>query len=330
MQYSLNEDIESGVIDRARVESLNREMSTVTNRLVLRADERRDLDPEFNLVLQFLLRSFPTTHESMIAILRHRNEAKFDGDELKSAVTKFGSDAMLLARDQLEKVFTITLLLSDPERWFRIYSQDDWRRQYEKYLYEKSEKENLERFGEYHDLIAPAALEKLRIGVGVSDEQKEWIEYKYNNAGTPTPDRLRDHKVVEFPTAGAARRELSTHDSSPMLQRLYKEYKYLSGYAHSGAIKMFAQGISDRRLSVSQDAKERFFQNEILGPAIVGSYCASLAACTEAFGYLQGDLDLIAALTTQWEHLKKISLLAKALWDLRGSKVLAFGLESNV
>ncbi|MGE3466093.1 MAG: hypothetical protein AB7J13_04105 [Pyrinomonadaceae bacterium] len=325
MTYSLQDDIEDGVIDSTRVDALNREMSAVTNRLVLRADERRDLDPEFNLVLQFLLKSFPTTHESMIAILRHGNEAKLDGDKSKPAVTKFGPDAMLLARDQLEKVFTVTLLLSDPIKWFKIYSQDDWRRQYEKHLYEKSERLGLDRFTDFHENTAPEALERLRTGLAISDKQKEWIEHKYNDPGTKPPDHLLDHKVPEFPTAGKARTELIKHESAPMLERLHKEYKYLSGYAHSGAVKMFAQGVSDRRIGVAEEMRDRFFQNEILGPSIVTSYCSSAAACTEVFKYLGGDVDLIAALTKQWEHLNKVSLLAKALWGLRGSKVLAFG-----
>jgi hypothetical protein len=329
MTYTLQDDIEHGMIDHARIESLNRGMSTVTNRLVLGIDEQRDLDAEFSLVLQFLLKSFPITHESIIAILLHNNEEKFNGDESKPVVPRFGPDAMLLVRDQLEKVFTITLLLSDPGKWMSIYSQDDWRRAYERHLYEKIEKENLSRFTEYHGNIAPQALENLRVRSGVSDAQKEWVEFKYHNPGAALPDHLRNHKVVEFPTAGAARKELSAHESASMLQRLYKEYKYLSGYAHSGAIKMFAQGISDRRLSVSQENKERFFQNENLGPAIVTSYCESLAACTETFQHFNGDIDLLAALTTQWEHLKEISLLAKALWDLRGSNVLAFEFGTN-
>jgi hypothetical protein len=327
--YSLKDDIENDVIDRTRVERLNQEMTTVIGRLMLRLDERRDLDAQFALVLRFLLKSFLITHESVIAILLHNNEEKFQkkGNESTPVVSRFGPDAMLLVRDQLEKVFTITLLLSNPERWMKIYNQDDWRRLYEKYLYEKSEKSNLSRFDDYHGSTAPQALEKLRNGLGISNKQKEWVEFKFHNPEVELPDHLRSHKLREFPTAGAARKELSTHDSAPMLSRLYKEYKYLSGYAHSGAIKMFAQGISDRRLGVSQEKQEHFFQSEILGPAMATSYCASIAACTEAYAHLDGNLDLIAALTTQWEHLKRISLLAKALWDLRGSKVLAFELK---
>jgi len=326
MKYALKDDIEQGVIDRARVELLNQQMSTVTNRLTLRIDERRDLDAEFSLILRFLLKSFPITHESITAILLHNNEEKFQGDESKPVVARFGPDAMLLVRDQLEKVFTITLLLSDPSKWMRVYSQDDWRRAYERHLYERSEKANLARFDEYHGVIAPPALEKLRLGLGISDGQKEWVEFKYNNPGRDLPEALRGNKILEFPTAGLARKELATHDSAAMLNRLYKEYKYFSGYAHSGAIKMFAQGMSDRLLKVPQESQEKFFQNEILGPAIVTSYCASAAACTETFSALGGDIDLLAALTTQWEHLKKVSLFANALWDLRGTTALPFGL----
>lgn len=326
MTYTLRDDIVDGVIDRTMIASLNRQMSTVTNRLALRVDERRDLDAEFSLVLQFLLKSFPITHESIIAILRHNNDDKFNGNDSKPVVPRFGPDAMLLVRDQLEKVFTITLLLKDPVKWMRIYGQDDWRRLYERHLYEKDEKAELDRFSEYHGQIAPDNLESMRVGLGITDGQKEWVEFKYHHPGERPPNHLREHEVREFPTAGKIRSELKAHAAAPMLNRLYKEYKYLSGYAHSGAVKMFAQGISDRRLNMPQESQERFFQNEILGPAVVTSFCASLAANTEAYQQLAGDMDLLAALTTQWEQLKRVSLLAKALWDLRGASVFSFGL----
>src|ERR1043166_2682737 len=136
--YSLKDDIENDVIDRTRVERLNQEMTTVIGRLMLRLDERRDLDAQFALVLRFLLKSFLITHESVIAILLHNNEEKFQkkGNESTPVVSRFGPDAMLLVRDQLEKVFTITLLLSNPERWMKIYNQDDWRRRSEEHTSE--------------------------------------------------------------------------------------------------------------------------------------------------------------------------------------------------
>src|SRR5690606_27698767 len=111
-----------------------------------------------------------------------------------------------------------------------------------------------------------------------------------------------------------------------MLTRLYREYKYLSGYTHSGQVKMAAQGVSDRLFRIPSDKRDKYFQNEIVGPAVFTSLCASVSACNEVYNHFRGgdDLELVAALTKQWESLKSTSLLATALWELRGRYVLNF------
>lgn len=322
--YSLTRDIGYGEFN---VTDLNVGMSSVTNRVMFAIDAKTELEDDFRLTLRFLLKSFVTTHESIIALLRHKNELKFDGDRGQKATTLFGPDAMSLVREQIEKVFTVALLIYEPDKWTKVYLQDDWRRLYENYLHEKEEKQKLERFNEFHEIFAPEILNKLQHSYEIDEQQKAWVEFKYANTGVDPPRELNEARIKKFPTAGGVRTELMGTPLEAMLNRLYKEYNYISGYTHSGALKMQMLMMSDRlytkRFSTAQS--EEYFEREILGPSVDLSFCSSLAGCTEVLKYMRDNIEVLAALTEQWERLKKVSLFAKTLWALRGKDQLNFG-----
>lgn len=68
----------------------------------------------FCLIVTLLLKSFLSTHTSIIHIHLLKNEEK---EKSSKTVMIYGSDAMSLVREQIEKVFVITLLCSDPIKW---------------------------------------------------------------------------------------------------------------------------------------------------------------------------------------------------------------------
>lgn len=306
------------------VPTLNKQLKTTINRVIFAIDREVSLDGEFRATIRFLLKSFLTTHESIIAILRFGNEEKFDEQPDKKAVLIHGPDAMSLVREQIEKVFTITLLLADPPRWHAAYLRDDWKRLYEHLLHQRDETSNLERFRGFYSEFAPNLLEKSRIRLGITDKQVKAIEFKYYNHGVELPPDLKGALIHPFPTPGRVHTLLLDTEKEPFLKRLYKEYKFISGYTHVGPLKLDLLAMSDRifRKQFKESDQERYFENEVLGSSLIVSFLSAAVAASEASSLFATDVDVLAALTEQWETLKKGSLLAMALWDLQGALIL--------
>jgi hypothetical protein len=316
MNFQLNQDVsENQTFD---IQVLNDQMSRATHRVINAIDSLNSLNDNFRITVRFLLQSFLTTHESIVIILRHKNEEKYDKSEGKTNVL-FGADAMSLVREQVEKVFTITLLCQDPDNWSKIYIKDDWKRIYEGFLLRRDETKKLPRFQEYTQQIAPDILENIRKHIGITDEEKEAIEFKYYNYGQPLPPHLKRSEVMLFPTPGQVNKLLENTDCKDFLERLHREYKFISGYNHAGLLKLQLLVMSDRKFSehFDESKKEIYYQKQILLPAIITSYTAHIAACTEILRFIPHDVEILVALIKQWELLKKGSLLAVSLWDMR-------------
>jgi hypothetical protein len=329
MKYEHAIDISEGTMD---VLELNRGMSTLSNRVKFAIDGLNSHDDDFRLTLRFLIQSFVTTHESILVILRHKNETKFDKDRDITAVIPYGSDAMSLVREQIEKVFMICLLCDDSAHWSKVYLKDDWRRLYENQLHQRDETTNLERFKEFNEQIAPRCLEQIRLQAGVTALQKEWVEFCYANPNKDIPAHLKGNEIKPFPTAGQALKKLRGKPQEIFLNRLHQEYKFICGYTHSGHLKLQMLMMSDRlfKNEVSDEEKEQYFQKQVLGPATVTSFVSSLAACTEVIDcFLKDNLEVLAAAIEQWNRLKAQSLLAKAIWDMRADSLLSRGLDSG-
>jgi hypothetical protein len=327
MGYEHNIDIGSGTMN---VHDLNEGMSTVSNRIMFALDKLTSLDDEFRLTLRFLIKSYLTTHECILVILRNKNEEKFDGDEGRETNLLYGPDAMSLVREQIEKVFIVSLLCSDPIKWSSAYLRDDWRRLYENQLHQKGETINLERFREFNDKIAPDLLEKIRQREGITDLQKEWVEFKFSSPNQPLPQHLQGTKIEKFPMPHETIRYFTGRDQEECLTKFYREYKFISGYTHSGHLKLQMLMMSDRlfRNTFTAEEKNDYFQKQILGPSVALSFVSSLTACTEVIDhFLKSELEITAGTILQWNKLKGYSLFAKAIWDLRASKVLSMGLS---
>src|SRR4051812_41246193 len=79
-----------------------------------------DRDPNFQHLGIRLLEVFLFTHRSIVLLL-----GKEDEDPL------LGADALSLAREQVEKVFAVSLLCEDPSR-AKTYLTGSWRRMFER------------------------------------------------------------------------------------------------------------------------------------------------------------------------------------------------------
>ncbi len=304
---------------------VNEQFTTAVNRVINAMEKASGVDSEFRSTISLLLQSLLYTHKSIIVLLRHGNEERYDpGAEEKDRARldmTLSADAMSLLREQLEKVFVVALLCDDPARWTKAYLMDDLRRFYEQYLTQRDEMKDLPRSKQFYDVIAPEMLEQFRQRVNIQAGELEAIEYRYYNPKGALPNHLQPYIDATrlFPTPGAIKASVAD-PAKPFLERLHKEYKFVNGYNHAGMLKIQLLAMSDRRYGVNVDEayKETFYQKEVLLPAVWTSYIAGVCACTEVLKFIPGNVEVLGALTMFWESLRRGALLARAMWELRG------------
>ncbi len=314
MSYHHTDDIDGSQVFDAN--DLDEQMRLVVHRVVATFHTLPKHDATFSSVMEVLLRTFLSTHKSIRLLFK---EAKSDPD--------YASDATSLVREQVEKVFVVTLMLDDPQRWVGVYFKDDWRKFYEyEVLLNDEERKNLPG---YQGNERRKIMQMLQANANVSSLEKEYIEHKYNNPGVPLPAHLKSVQVPEFPTPGKVKEVMSDKSADAFLIRWHKEYKRICGYTHVGLDKGQVTAMRVVKNRLRESAKDIFLEREIVLPTMSTSYVATASACTEAWKYLKEyDRDvsrtamLLDALLDYWGTLRQQSLLAKVFWDIRAKQVL--------
>lgn len=316
MSYKLTSDIEPS--NKVDVNILDEQMTIVVNRITAGFNKLGSHNPTFRSLTETLFQSFLTTHKSIRLLLK----------EVKSDLN-YASDAMSLVREQIEKVFVISLILDDPGKWIPIYFKDDWRRFYKyQFLVLEEERNSLPRFQVDKDK-REKILENLKNNADLSDLEKELIEHKFTQPGVSRPAHLASVEIPQFPAPREAAEKVIDSTTKEFLLRWHKEYEYVCGYSHVGLEKLQVISMQRVRNRLSEEAKKKFVNNEIVQPAITMSYLATASACTEAWKYLkQYDLDLsksdefLDAILTFWDKLRKQSLWGIVFWEIHARIVL--------
>lgn len=307
-------------IDRSStsdVDTLDEQMRLMVNRTVRALDKLPRHDTTFGSLTETIFRTFISTHKSIRLLLK---EAGAEPD--------YAPDAMSLVREQVEKVFVITLLLDDPQKWILVYFKDDWRRFYEyDVLLNGREQKDLPGFE--FDNAQKNRLRILQNNASVSELEKEWLEFKFYNPGSAIPSHLKGSSIPEFPTPGKVKENMNDKSAEEFLVRLHKEYKRICGYSHVGLDKLqiVSMRVVPNRLSESH--KDVFLEQALIRPAMWTSYLTVACACTEAYKYLQQyDPDisrtaqLLDILYDFWAVLRQQSLIGKVFWGIRAKRVL--------
>ena len=223
----------------------------------------------------------------------------------------------------------------EPERWTERYLKDAWRKAYERHLLDADERSGLARYDDFLKEHADA-LENERKGLGVSDEEKEFVKWRYRNPpGTPKPDRLKaaSETIAPFPMPKEVINEVADPQLGNALRRWQREYGYFSAYTHSGFSKLMPGFIEENmRLTTSQ--KEKVVETEYY-PSIMISYLATGIACAEAATRALprgpagkdparnvADADLLVKVSDLWDLLDRTSLVGRALYEMRARHVL--------
>lgn len=315
MNYQHTEDIDT--TKEFSGKSLNPKLESVINRTADAIERLSIWNSTDRHILAEILRGLWATHRAIVTLLSKKEEY--------SAISPISIESMSLAREQVESLFTICLLLDNPNRWFSVYKKDSWQRQYRKYLLEKHEREKLPRFKKSLNEIEPM-FDKLQKRYGISSDEKEAIKFKFNNPNGELPSHLKHlkNKLPDFPTAGKALKELIKNNNPVKycLKRWYHEYKYLSGYSHGHMVKISMLAfLTSRELNISEGKKQELFEKEIQDSFVV-SFVSSASACAEACPLLVYNIEVIEALTNLWNELTELSLLGKLFWNIRISKLL--------
>ena len=281
----------------------------------------------FLLTSTLFLKSFLTTHTSIIHIHNLGNDKKLspkpEGNNENTNML-FGADAMSLAREQIEKVFHITLLCEEPIKWTEIYIKDEWKHWYEYKLHLKHENQLLPNFVQYYNTTFLEELKSKKNQHNISDKEQETVDFMFNNpASKKLPQHLEPFRIKQFPNPGKIKDIVKNYSAKQCLERWHWEYKYFSGFSHVGMSKMNFLFLSDRRFKskLDQSVKEKVYNDKIFLPSLWVSYTATANAITEVFTILQAyapnNIEIIVALIELWETLEKKTLIAKAIWNIR-------------
>ncbi len=285
-------------------------LRNVVNRCSIELRSAQSLDEARNLIAD-LLQAFRVTHRS-IRLLVGQYEKEME----------LGSDALSLAREQIEKIFVLTLLLDDPKKWVEVYLKDSWKKKYQYFLLHKEEHQDLPRHQEFLTVHGPEEMERGRILHGVSADEKAAVEFKFFN---PEPDKelplnLKGKMIQDFPTPGVAKQKVKDPIKG-VLNRWHIEYKLLCGYTHIGMDKLAAQALPTQRYGTPDSVKSAYFEN-VIQPSLIISLVATAFACTEVFRYVSQNAGIAGELTKLWNELEQKSLLGKLFWNMRAKSQL--------
>jgi len=325
--YAHTQDIDPAEsIDAVQVDD---QVKRVVNPLALGFEGSGDLGASFRALMADMLRQFLGTHESIRLAMKNRE-----------ANPRGMADAMSLAREQIEKVYVVALLLEDPEPWTERYVKEAWRKSYERHLLDKDERSGLPRYKQFLD-DQDDSLEEERKMLGITEEEKKVVEIRYKDLpGLPktkiTDPALKaaEQTIATFPTPAAVIRAVSDPQLGDALRRWYREYAYFSGYSHAGFSKLMP-GFIEGNMRLTSSQKEKVVDTEY-AQSIMVSYLAIGIACTEAAtrklprgpagssgpAKAVADLDLLVKTSVIWELLDRSSLVGKALYEMRARHVL--------
>lgn len=235
-------------------------------------------------------------------------------------------DALVLARLQLEGLYTTCLLIEKPENVDR-FTHEAWKRQYIRWLLDSGETQMLPRFTSSDDKEYQRLMVMMRIW-NVSEDQKRTIEYQQCETGFPPG--FEPKYIGHFPTPGAVIDEIPDGPKKKMLRRLYLEYQDLCAYAHGRPVAGFGKNIFDERSPFrtqfmelwGEEQLHKEFWQRILGAAQIYSLLSVAQATAELATLYPDNVDLKVAAGKAWNELHNSHLLVNAVWNIRTKALL--------
>jgi hypothetical protein len=308
MFYVQIDDIDPNLnIDSIELDELLR---NAVNRCSIELRSVNNLSSEARNLLADLLLAFRITHRS-IRLLVGQYEKEME----------ISSDALSLAREQIEKIFVSALIIDDPVKWVQAYMKDGWKKKYEEFLLDREENQNLPDRVEFLTNIGPRLIEEGRVINGITNDEMAAIEFKFLNPGKELPQNLKGKLIDDFPTPGIAKDKIKDAALKNDLKRWHLEYRLICGYNHVGMEKLVGQALTNRRHGITESQRTDYFEKKLLHSLII-SWIAAASACTEIYRFVSYNLEITGELTKLWNVLEQGSLLGKVFWNLRAKTIL--------
>jgi|ERR1017187_7115271 hypothetical protein len=295
----------------------SKEFDKVGNVCVMRATEALKVPPDG--YSQMHVNQLGDIFRSMMATQRGiRRMLDFEGPIDPQSV-----DVLLLARVQLEALFSLCLMLEDP-KYVTIYVHDHWRKQYVEYLIAREETKLLERYQEFE---TPELQRLVILGdqFGITRAHIHTVDKE--ELGMPMPAGLAEEPIHPFPTPGKVIKKItSSPDKKRMLERLHAKYAHLCSFAHAlpaaNVFKnIFDSRFPDRKFLRDSEVKNRY-ERAVVSEAYLTSFM-SIAQCTAELSVLYpNNIEIIEAACRAWKQLAGASLFTKAVWEIRTQKLL--------
>lgn len=336
MPYAPVEDIpnlEKLKVDIRKLTPLMHEV-IATTRLALnhRYNYRRrfDYDDELQNFLKNQLLIYSTTHNSLHILLKH----VVSKEDYPPTV-----DAASLVREQIEKVFQIALVLSNPKKWIKQYLRGNWRTDYETYLLaleEHGENPRFKKFLEkdYVDHLKGGQRPPTRSSTRASEiivsefSKRALTHYWKNPAGKNPPwfkrrGSLRNYvnDYFEFPTPGKSVKFIEGKSRRRFLFRWHKEYSYFSQYTHNALGKAVIPFVSEYK-HIEAVEKVKIASQILMERTIFTSFTAAASSCALIVTQLRDSYGAKSYLKEFWVQLYESSLISKAFWNIYPKKIL--------
>jgi len=238
------------------------------------------------------------------------------------------ADACSLQREQVEKVFEILLLKSDPRRWVIRFFRNSWKAHYEELLHAQEEKLALDRYRPFLTNLGPDTIDRMRSLPAepgkrpttiVSVRAMKGVKVRYllrRDSSAPRPrwyDGRWMDKYFEWPLPGRYEEKIRDSAAKNRFHRWYLEYKTACDYTHVGARKLLVHALS-RDKSMEGGQRVETATTKLAEEALFVSYLASLAAVSEAMDLLDDPRYVRRRAEEFWQQVVEMSLLARALW----------------
>src|SRR5262245_16359284 len=201
-------------------------LRNAVNRCSIELRSVNSLSSETRNLIADLLTAFRFTHRS-IRLLVGQYEREME----------LSSDALSLAREQVEKIFVLALIIDDPVMWIQAYLKDGWKKKYEYFLLDREENQNLPDHVEFLTNIGPRLIEEGRVINGITNDEMAAIEFRFLNPGKELPQNLMGKLIEDFPTPGVAKEQIKDAALKNALKRWHLEYRLICGYNHVGMDK---------------------------------------------------------------------------------------------
>lgn len=334
MPYNKVEDIpgiDSSSVDIKKTDALMAESVQATRfALKHRYNFKKKVADESALIyfLSSNLLLYTTTHKSVRLLVSHAYRKKD---------YPIVYDAASLVREQVEKIYNVALVLSNPRKWIKQYLRNAWRSDYQTFLLEVEEHGDNPRYAEFLQKHYPEFLRKgQRPQVGrrkpktiVSDYAKRAATYVWQNPVGKNPSWFKPKQSIrnyvrdyfEFPTPGKATGEIKDRNLKRFLYRWHKEYSFISQYSHVTLEKMAVPMINENKDMYSPE-KVRINGVRLAERSVFTSQIATATSCVLILAVLKQTYGAKSALKEFWKELYGRSLLGKALWNMYVKELL--------